>query len=68
MEMQGKDVKGKMRNAKDTFRNSHQKISYLFGKILEAAAIVVRAVLFVVIVLAIELCIAGLCYVACGRW
>ena len=36
--------------------------------ILNGAEIVGRAVLFVVIVLAIELCIVGLCYVACGRW
>ncbi|RKX40036.1 MAG: hypothetical protein DRP23_03975 [Thermotogae bacterium] len=36
--------------------------------ILEGAEIVMRAVLFVVIMLAIELCVMGLCYVACGRW
>ena len=35
--------------------------------ILNGAEVVGRAVLFVVIVLAIELCVAGLCYVACGR-
>jgi len=36
--------------------------------ILNGAEVVGRAVLFVVIVLAIELCVVGLCYVACGRW
>ena len=36
--------------------------------ILNGAEIVGRAVLFVVIALVIELCVAGLCYVACGRW
>ena len=36
--------------------------------ILNGAEIVGRAVLFVVIVLAIELCVLGLCYIACGRW
>ena len=36
--------------------------------ILKGAEIVGRAVLFVIIVLAIELCVVGLCYVACGRW
>jgi len=36
--------------------------------ILNGAEVVGRAVLFVIIVLAIELCAVGLCYVACGRW
>jgi len=35
--------------------------------ILNGAEIVGRAALFVLIVLAIELCVVGLCYVACGR-
>ena len=67
MEMQGKkDARKRMREMRGTavFRN----ISRIGKRILEAARIVMRAVLFVVIVLAIELCIAGLCYVACGRW
>ena len=65
MEMRGKDAKGKMRDARDAFMNNH--ISRIGKRILEAAGIVMRAALFVVIVLAIELCIVGLCYVACGR-
>jgi len=36
--------------------------------ILNGAEIVGRAVLFVVAILAIELCIVGCVYVACGRW
>jgi len=43
------------------------KIKHIIEKLWEVAEIVGRAVLFVVIVLAIELCVAGLCYVACGR-
>jgi len=66
--MREKDVKGKIRNGKDAFRNRHPKISHLFGKILEATKIVMRTVLFVVAILAVELCIVGLCYVAYGRW
>jgi len=66
MKMRGKDVKGKMRDAKDAFMNSH--ISRIGGRILEAAEIVMRAVLFVVIVLAIELAVWGIVSLACGRW
>jgi len=44
------------------------KIKHIIEKTLEAAEIVGRAVLFVLIALAIELCVVGLCYVACGRW
>jgi len=61
-----KDVRE--RDARDAFRNRHPKISRLFGKILETTGIVMRAVFFVVAILAIELCIVGLCYVASGRW
>jgi len=62
--MQGKDVKGKTREA----MNRHlQKISRIGGRILEAAKIVMRAVLFVVIVLAIELAVWGVMYSICGR-
>ena len=54
------------RDARDAFRNS--RIRHIGGRILEATEIVMRAVLFVVAILAIELCVVGLCYVACGRW
>ena len=67
MEMQGKkDVKE--RDARDAFRNRHPKISRIGGRILEATEIVLRAVLFVVIVLAIELAVWGIVSLACGRW
>jgi len=60
---------GEKKKRGEDARNSRlQKFSRLFRKILEATVIVGRAVLFVVIVLAIELCVAGLCYMACGRW
>jgi len=64
MEMREK----KMREERDAMNSRLQEISGIGGRILEATEIVMRAVLFVVIVLAIELCVAGLCYVACGRW
>ena len=63
--MHGKRMQGE-REAKDAFRNS--RIRHIGGKILETTEIVMRAVLFVVAILAVELCIVGLCYVACGRW
>ena len=44
------------------------KIKQTAEAILNGAEIVGRAVLFVAAILAIELCIVGLCYVACGRW
>ena len=67
MEMQGREMReGKEDAFRNAFRNS--RISRIGGGILEAIEIVLRAVLFVVIVLAIELCVMGLCYVACGRW
>jgi len=44
------------------------RIKQTAAAILNGAEIVGRAVLFVVIVLAIELCVVGLCYVACGKW
>jgi len=65
--MQGKkDVKE--RDARDAFRNGHPKISRIGGRILEATEIVLRAVLFVVMVLAIELACVGIVYLACRRW
>ena len=60
--------KKKMRGERDVMNSRLQEISRIGGEILEATEIVMRAVLFVVIVLAIELCIVGLCYVACRRW
>ena len=42
------------------------RIKQTAESILNGAEIVGRAMLFVVIVLAIELCVAGLCYVAWG--
>ena len=57
----------KIRGVGDAMNSRLQEISRIGGGILEATEIVMRAVLFVVIVLAIELCVAGLCYVACGR-
>jgi len=61
----------KMREGKeDAFRNAfrNSRMSRIGKKILEGTEMFMRAVLFVVIVLAIELCVMGLCYVACGRW
>ena len=66
--MQGKDAKGKMRDARDAFMNSRlQEISRIGGRILEATEIVMRAVLFVVAILAIELAVWGVMYSICGR-
>jgi len=44
------------------------KIKHIIEKTLEVAEIVGRAVLFVVIVLAIELAVWGIVSLACGRW
>jgi len=44
------------------------KIKHIIEKTLEVAEIVGRAVLFVVIVLALELACVGLVYIMCGRW
>ena len=44
------------------------RIKQTVEAILNGVEVVGRAVLFVVIVLAIELCVVGLCYVACGKW
>ena len=57
-----------MHGEKDAMNSRLREISRIGGRILEATKIVMRAVLFVVIVLAIELCIVELCYIACGRW
>jgi len=67
MEMQGKkDARERMREKRGTAVS--RKISHIGKKILKGAEVFMRAVLFVAIVLAIELCIVGLCYVACERW
>ena len=66
MEMQEREMREGKEDIGNALRNN--RISRIGKRILEAAGIVMRAVLFVVIVLAIELCVAGLCYVACGRW
>jgi len=67
MEMQGRRVRGRVEDAfKDAYENS--RISRIGGRILEATEIVMRVVLFVIIALAIELCVVGLCYMACGWW
>jgi len=58
----------KERRVREIMEAWKPRIKQTAEAILEGAEIVMRAVLFVVIVLAIELCIVGLCYVACGRW
>ena len=63
--MQEREMREGKRDARNALRNS--RISRIGKRILEATEIVGRAVLFVLIVLAIELCVVGLCYVACGR-
>jgi len=50
-----------------TKREWKPKIKQIIEKILDVAEMVGRAVLFVVIVLALELAVWGLCYIACGR-
>jgi len=64
MEMRRK----KMRGERDAMNSRLQEISRIGKRILEATEIVMRAVLFVVIVLAIELACVGIVYLACGRW
>jgi len=57
-----------MRGERDAMNSRLQEISRIGKRILEATEIVMRAVLFVVIVLAIELACVGIVYLACGRW
>jgi len=64
MEMREK----RMWRERDAMNSRLQKISRIGGRILEAAEIVMRAVLFVVIVLALELACVGLVYIMCERW
>ena len=59
---------GKMRGERDVMNSRLQEISRIGKRILEATEIVMRAVLFVVIVLAIELACVGIVYLACERW
>ena len=67
MEMQGKrDARERMREMRRTAVS--KKISRIGKRILEATEIVMRAVLFVVIVLAIELAVWGVMYSICRRW
>jgi len=66
MEMQGKkDARERMREMRGTALS--RKISHIGKKILEGTEIIMRAVLFVVIVLAIELAVWGIVSLACGR-
>jgi len=65
MEMQEKeDMKGKIR---DAMNSRLQKISPIGRRILEATEIVMRAVIFILTILAVELACIGLLYVICGR-
>ena len=57
-----------MRGERDAMNSRLQKISRIGERILEATEIAMRAVFFVVAILAIELAVWGICYVACGRW
>jgi len=57
-----------MRGERDVMNSRLQEISRIGKRILEATEIVMRAVLFVVIVLAIELACVGIVYLACERW
>jgi len=59
---------GRGRKGREIMEAWKPRIKQTAEAILNGAEIVGRAVLFVVIVLAIELCVVGLCYVACGRW
>ena len=63
--MHGKKMR-REENARDAFMDS--RINRIGKRILESAEIVMRAVLFVVIVLAIELAVWGMVSLACGRW
>lgn len=58
----------KERRGREIMEAWKPRIKQTAEAILNGAEVVRRAVLFVVIVLAIELCVVGLCYVACGRW
>ena len=64
MEMREK----KMQRERDAMNSRLQEISRIGERILEATEIVMRAVLFVVIVLAIELAVWGVMYSICERW
>jgi len=55
------------RNARDAFGNS-RFLQRLSEEIKEKAKMTAVAVIFIGTILAIELCVVGLCYVACGRW
>ena len=63
--MQEKDVKERIRDARDAFRNSRQKI---IDTMIETARTTAVAVIFIGTILAIELFVVGVCYVVCGRW
>ena len=63
--MRGKDVKKRIRDARDAFRNSRQKI---IDTMIETARTTAVAVIFIGTILAIELTVWGLCIVICGRW
>jgi len=64
--MQGKDTKE--RSAfRDAVRNS-RFLQRLNEEIKEKARMTAIAMIFVGTILAIELCVAGLCYIVCGRW
>jgi len=59
---------GKERKGREIMEAWKPRIKQTVEAILNGVEVVGRAVLFVVIVLAIELCVVGLCYVACGKW
>ena len=59
-----KDVRE--REVRDAFRNN-SFLQRLNEEIKEKARMTAIAVIFIGTILAIELCIVGLCYVACGR-
>ena len=65
MEMRGKDVKRRIRDARDALRNKHQKI---IDAMIEKARMTAVAMIFIVAILAIELAIWSLCVAICGRW
>ena len=60
-----KDVRE--RDERDAFRNS-RFLQRLNEEIKEKARMTAIAMIFIGTILAIELCVVGLCYVACGRW
>ena len=64
MEMRGKDAREGGRENRNTFRNSHQEI---IDAVIEKARMTAVAVIFVGTILAIELFVVGVCYLACGR-